>query len=53
MFASLQRIKTLPPQLIILPGHHYAPECASVLEKELQESGPLKVRNIAELQALP
>jgi glyoxylase-like metal-dependent hydrolase (beta-lactamase superfamily II) len=53
MFASLQRIKTLPPATVILPGHHYARECASTLEKELLESGPLKVRSVEELGQLP
>ncbi len=52
MFASLQRIKQLPPETVILPGHHYKPECASTLKKEMQESPPLKCTSVAELASL-
>jgi hydroxyacylglutathione hydrolase len=53
MFSSLQKIKRLPPDTIILPGHHYVKECASVLSKELMDSPPLRVKSVAELAALP
>lgn len=53
MFQSLQRIKKLPPATVILPGHHYQPETASVLELELLESAPLKCRSVEELAGLP
>jgi len=53
MFASLQRIKALPPQTVILPGHHYARECASTLEQELRDSPPLRCRSVEELRSLP
>lgn len=53
MFASIQKIKGLPPNTVILPGHHYAPECASTLEREIQESPPLRCRSVEELAALP
>jgi glyoxylase-like metal-dependent hydrolase (beta-lactamase superfamily II) len=53
MYASLQIIKALPSDTIILPGHHYVKECASVLSKELLESAPLRCRSIQELAALP
>ncbi len=53
MFASLQRIKKLPSNTVILPGHHYALECASTLERELRDSAPLRCASIAELEALP
>lgn len=53
MFESLQAIKRLPAGTVILPGHHYAPECASTLEKELRESPPLQCRNAEELESLP
>jgi hydroxyacylglutathione hydrolase len=53
MFDSLQRIKTLPDDTILLPGHHYQPECASTLGREKQTSAPLKVRSVEELAALP
>lgn len=53
MFASLARIGRLPPQTLILPGHHYARECASTLERELRESPPLLARSVADLERLP
>ncbi|MCM2321889.1 MAG: MBL fold metallo-hydrolase [Oligoflexia bacterium] len=53
MFRSLQRLRGLAAETVILPGHHYAPECASTLERELRESPPLRCRNEAELAALP
>jgi hydroxyacylglutathione hydrolase len=53
MFESLQRIKKLPGDTVILPGHHYAKECASVLSKEITDSPPLRVNSVSELAALP
>ena len=52
MFATLQRLKKLPIETIILPGHHYTHECASRLESELQLSPPLLSKTIEELAAL-
>lgn len=53
MYASLQRIKRLPSETIILPGHHYTLETASTLEKEMRESPPFLCRSVEELAALP
>jgi hydroxyacylglutathione hydrolase len=53
MFASLQRIKNLPPETVILPGHHYAKECASSIQKEMIESAPLRCHSVEELASLP
>lgn len=53
MFTSLQALKKLPPETIILPGHHYAPECASVLKKEIETSPPLQCLSAQELERLP
>jgi hydroxyacylglutathione hydrolase len=53
MFQSLQRIKQLPPETVILPGHHYQPECASTLERELQSSPPFQCQSVLELANLP
>jgi hydroxyacylglutathione hydrolase len=53
MFESLQRIKKLPPETVILPGHHYARETASTLEREMRESPPFGCRSVQELEALP
>lgn len=52
MFESLQRIKKLPHPTIILPGHHYHTSCASTIDVELRESGPLLCSNVAELAGL-
>ena len=53
MFASLQRIKALPKETVILPGHHYAQETASTLTQELEHSPPLRCQSVSELEALP
>jgi glyoxylase-like metal-dependent hydrolase (beta-lactamase superfamily II) len=53
MFASLQRIKQLPPSTIILPGHHYQEECASTLEREMRDSPPFLCQSVKELIDLP
>ena len=53
MFESLQKLKTLPPSTVLLPGHHYAKECASTLANELESSPPLQCRSVEELKGLP
>jgi glyoxylase-like metal-dependent hydrolase (beta-lactamase superfamily II) len=53
MFQSIQRIKTLPTNTVILPGHHYAPECATTVAKELKESPPFQCQSVKELASLP
>lgn len=53
MYQSIQKIKALPEAAVILPGHHYAQECASTLTKELLESPPLRCASVSELEALP
>jgi glyoxylase-like metal-dependent hydrolase (beta-lactamase superfamily II) len=52
MYATLQRLKQLSPDLIVLPGHHYTPECASRLGTELQISPPLLAGSVEELARL-
>lgn len=53
MFASLGKIARLPPETVILPGHHYARECASTLARELRESPPFGCKSVEELRSLP
>jgi glyoxylase-like metal-dependent hydrolase (beta-lactamase superfamily II) len=53
MFATLQRLKGLPDSLVVLPGHHYAPETASPLGVEKMSSPPLLCRSATELRDLP
>jgi glyoxylase-like metal-dependent hydrolase (beta-lactamase superfamily II) len=53
MFQSLQRLKTLPHQAILLPGHHYQLECASTLATELVENPAFRCQSVADLEALP
>ena len=53
MFQSLQRLKTLPKETLILPGHHYQPECSSTLEQELRESPVFRCQSAHELEVLP
>jgi hydroxyacylglutathione hydrolase len=53
MFKSIQRVKALPPETVILPGHHYARECATTVAKELLESPPFRCKTVEELASLP
>jgi glyoxylase-like metal-dependent hydrolase (beta-lactamase superfamily II) len=53
MFDSLQRIKKLPAETVILPGHHYTVEVATTLERELAQSPPFNAGSVSELEALP
>jgi hydroxyacylglutathione hydrolase len=53
LFQTLGRIKNLPHETLILPGHHYSEECSSTLQIELIESPPLLARTWEELRDLP
>jgi hydroxyacylglutathione hydrolase len=52
MFESLQKIKELPKNTIILPGHHYRRPCASTLATELIHNPALQCKNVQELKEL-
>ncbi len=53
MFQSLQKLKKLDPNSIILPGHHYQDEHTSTLAKELKVSPPFQCKTVEELASLP
>ena len=61
LFASLQKIKALPPETRILPGHSYnaklissaGPLIHSTLADEMRESAPFRCHSVEELAALP
>jgi len=53
LYESLQKLKKLPPETVILPGHHYKPDCASTLEIEMRESPPFLCQSVSELENLP
>jgi hydroxyacylglutathione hydrolase len=53
LFSSIQKIKKLPHSTVLLVGHHYAKECATTLQNELNESPPFQCKSVAELAALP
>ncbi len=52
MFATLQRLRSLPPETLLLPGHHYAAPTASTLGQEFQTSPAFLCRTVQELEAL-
>jgi glyoxylase-like metal-dependent hydrolase (beta-lactamase superfamily II) len=53
MFESIQRVKALRPDTVLLPGHHYARECATTVGKELKESPPFQCKSVEDLAKLP
>lgn len=53
MFISLTTLKTLPLHCILLPGHHYRPNVASLMEKEFLKNPALQCKSVEDLIALP
>jgi glyoxylase-like metal-dependent hydrolase (beta-lactamase superfamily II) len=54
LFETIQRVRQeLPPQTILLCGHHYAGQITTVLAAENDESGPFLCRSLSEFEALP
>jgi glyoxylase-like metal-dependent hydrolase (beta-lactamase superfamily II) len=53
LFSTLQNLKKLPDSLVLLPGHHYAPEVASRFGDEKHRSPPLLCQSVEELRNLP
>jgi len=52
MFESIQRVKTFPSDTVLLVGHHYAKESATVLAREMVTSPPFLCNTIDELAKL-
>ncbi|MEW6057630.1 MAG: MBL fold metallo-hydrolase [Bdellovibrionota bacterium] len=53
MFASLQRLKELPADTILYPGHDYGKTPTTSLARECKESAAFRCRTVEELDALP
>lgn len=53
MFSSLARLKKLPPETRIFPGHHYRREISALLRDELRSNRALLCKSMEELRALP
>lgn len=53
LFATIQRLKKLPSDTIIYPGHDYGRTPTSTIGRELEESAAFKCKNVEELDALP
>jgi hydroxyacylglutathione hydrolase len=53
MFESIQRVKKLLSNTVILPGHHYVHDCATTIEKEMKESPPFQCKSVEDLAKLP
>ena len=53
MFHSIQKIKTLPKDTVLLVGHHYAPEVATTIARECASSAPFLCKTVDELRELP
>lgn len=53
LFASLQRLKMLPDQLIVCPGHNYGPAPTRTLGEEKRSNPTLLAANLEEFYKLP
>ncbi len=52
MYHSLQRLKALPPDLAIYPGHDYGPESSSTIGRELQWNAYLRPSSLEQWRAM-
>lgn len=53
MFATIQRLKRLPADTVIFPGHDYGATPTSTIGRECAESAAFRCGTIEELNALP
>ena len=53
MFATLERLKRLPPDTIIYPGHHYGQTPTTTIAHECTHSPAWMCKTVKELDALP
>ncbi len=53
LFHSIQRIKSLPAETIILPGHNYGRTVTTTVQQECLESAAFQCNTIEELDVLP
>lgn len=53
MLNTIQRIKALPPNTMILPGHDYGSTWSSTIAREIKESQAFSCRSVEELDACP
>ncbi len=53
LFASLQKLKTLPDHLIVCPGHDYGPAPSRTLGEEKRSNRTLLAANLEEFYKLP
>lgn len=53
LFATLQRLKRLPPETVVYPGHDYGKTPTSTIARESVESAAFRCTTIEELDALP
>jgi hydroxyacylglutathione hydrolase len=53
LFKSLQKLKELPPDTIVLPGHDYGVTPTSTIAHELKSNATMKAKSLEEFIALP
>lgn len=53
LFTSLQKLKTLPRNLVVRPGHDYGKTPMATLESELNSNPTLLVKTVEEFRRLP
>lgn len=53
MLKTLERLRALPGNTVIYPGHDYGSTWTTTVERELRESPAFRARTVAEFDALP
>lgn len=53
MYESLQKIKSLPTETVIYPGHDYGPAPTATIGEQMRTSAAFRCKSVEELDALP
>lgn len=53
LFKSLQRLKKLPPETVVRPGHDYGKTPQSTIAREMQTNATMKAKTLNEFVSLP
>ena len=53
MFQTIQKLKQLPADTLILPGHNYGSTPTTTIGREIQESAAFRCQTVEELDAIP
>jgi len=53
LYGSLQLLKTMPPEMIVRPGHDYGPTPQSTMASEIKNNPTMRAKSLKEFMELP